>query len=1031
MSFFRRGRLGLIALAAASVGTAMCVGDFDTERVVPEQRGTLGEEVFHVVCERVDVGESPDDVDFSRARGICTGATTVGDGGMTMNVGPKVATMGLHRPGIVDAIDRAIPTALYADADRMLFDLLPLYGTDNGSTRDGGTIRLADGGTTARDEDLLPQTTRALTRLLMNVVNDSAAPNAFAALSHHQGMRAPRVALGLTRALLGYPRLGEVLESTFALVREENVAHPAGPARDHFRALLDMAGGELARSAPAPASDQQSGTTLDAITDLVFRTDPALATGHPRWAVRRDHRGMPRVSTPGGALPSPFVDVLPSGSPDGFADSIGGQFVDSRGRPLIVPTPFQANEAPDGPRDANGRAVVGGQPLYEYVDLDSSVMSALLHDARTLVDPTESIGLRFARGATALLGPRTMASRDYMLTRACPSATDPDATCTVPAVQYQSFDTSQSAPLADFVQALGLLLSHSDSDRILATTHTLMTQHESVMARALGAMFAINDSANMHPEARIDPTTNIWDDIIDVARQISQVPGLLEDVITATQDPATARLGNAFAAYARNRDRIQPTWTASAQNDSLSSRTFSMAANHAGPDTQDVQFNTTTGAMNVGPADNRSVFQRFLHLIYDLDGVELCNKNGARVTAVVGPVTVHYPIGGGSYQRCELIRIPDAAVFYLQTIAGTGRINLMASGLLGWVSSIPGFSGTMDSLIQGQSGITGFDTSPTPQAVNRLVFQPDNLRTAFTRDLLDPVQTRDGRDVRTVHPGTLFALETYQLYANIRPLVMAFVNHQSEHLLVALLSALHKHYPTEQAGQYQSSNPSGAFYNTMDGARRYEGILVDAFGGDLLPATAALTQLLPTINAGGGETGLQAMANLGRAILDPNAITNLAYRDGRTSTVRSDGTTPVASPNLYYLFADAFNTMDVSFATHTGEADDWRFARSRLVDTFLSVDNAGSSNAQWSPDCSSTGCAIGCKRTATSATSTHGPAACPVASRRLCTAPRSARASTSSSMPTTTCEAALRWAGFSRTCSTIRTRLRTTRSRRR
>jgi hypothetical protein len=253
----------------------------------------------------------------------------------------------------------------------------------------------------------------------------------------------------------------------------------------------------------------------------------------------------------------------------------------------------------------------------------------------------------------------------------------------------------------------------------------------------------------------------------------------------------------------------------------------------------------------------------------------------------------------------------------------------------------------MDNLIESQSGITGFDTSPTPQSVNRLVFQPDSLRTYFTTGLLDPVLTRDGRDVRTVHPATLFALETYDLYANIRPLVMAFVNHQSEHLLVALLSALHKHYPTDGAGQYQRTNPSGAFFNTMDGARTYEPILANAFAGDLLPSTSALTQVLPTINAGGGQTGIEAIASLGRAILDPNAITNLSYRDGRTSTMRSDGTTPVANPNLYYQFADAFNTMDVAFASHPTELDDWRFARSHLVDIFLAVDNAGGSSAQF------------------------------------------------------------------------------------
>ncbi len=937
MPLVRRGRLGLIALAAGCVGTAMCVSDFDTQRQVPATRGTVGAEVFHIVCERVDVGESPDDLDFERARGACDGIPA--DGGMPMAVGPKVRTMAERRSGIVDAIDRAVPRALYDDADGMLFNLLPLYGPDNGHT--GGTIRLADGGTIPGDEDLLPQTTRALSRVLNTIVNDASAPAAFAALSHHQGYRPARIALGLTRALLGYPHLGDVLESTFSLVRDGDITHPPGVARDHFHALLDMASGELARSAPATAADARSGTTLDAVADLVLRTDPSLATGHPRLVVRRDPFGMARIDQSSGSLPSPFVDVMPM---DGFADSHEGQYLDARGRPLNVLTPFQANDAPDGMRDAQGRAISSGLTVYDYVDLDASVLGALLHDARSLVEPANSIALRFAHGASALLGARAPATRDFMLVRACPNASDPNATCTVPPVQYSSFDSSRNAPLADFVHAVGLLLTHPDGDRILAAAQSLMTDHEPEMARALGAMLSINDSANSHPESTIDPRSNIWDDIMDCARQIAQEPGLFEDIITAAQDPATAQLGTAFAAFARNIDRVQPTWTAAAQNTTLAGQTLSHPVLRGAPDTVDATWNTTTGALSAGSPDNRSVFERFLHLIYDLDGVEICNKEGAQIRARVLGITVTYP---STFRRCELIRIPNAAVFYLQTIAGVGRINLMAGGLLGWVAGIPGFSGTMDSLIEAQSGITGFNTTPTSPAVNRFVFQPDGLRTPFTLALVDPVLTRDGRDVRTVHPGTLFALEMYNLYANIRPLVMAFVNHHQEALLVGLLSALHKHYPSDRAGQFQSTSTTSAFYNTMDGAVRYEPIIADAFAGDLLPATSALTRVLPSINVGGGQTGTQAIATVARALLDPHAITNIAYRDGRTSTMRSDGTTPVPAPNLYYLFADAMNGIDTAFTGHDTELMDWRAARSQLVDTFLAVNNAGSASARF------------------------------------------------------------------------------------
>lgn len=924
--------LGALALVGALAGMAMCTPDLDTRRVPPEHVGTVPEEVFRVVCERVDVGESPDDLDFTRARGVCTGTTPAA---MATGVGPKVRALGVRRGALVSALDRAFPAALYEPTDRLLINLLPLYGPENGRFTPDAVVHLLDGGT-APAEDLLPQSTRAVARLLTGMATNNDAVAALARISRHQGYRPPRVALGLTRNLLGYPRVGEVLDRTLALIRDEGSGRPAGPANAHWHTALDVLRGELATAAPAPPDEQMRGTTLDATLDLLFRTDSSLATDstRARLLVRRDPRGMPRVVvSSGGALPEPFVDL----DMDGLADARDARFVGRDGRPLTVPSPFPANEAPDGPRDPQGRAVVMGTtaPIYQYLDLDQTVLAALLRDSRTLVDPANNTALRLAHGASVLMGPRAPATRDYMVDHRCPTEDNPTARCRVPAVRYAMFDTSREAPLVDAAHAAGMMLTSSSIDPVLQTFEALFSSQEGLLARNTAALLEIDRSADMHPEAVMDPRSNIWDDVMDVARRIAAMPGLLEDILAALADPRSQTIGQPFAAFIRNRDRIEPTWTAASQNASLASRTLSQPVDRTRPDTM----------------DNRSVFQRFLHLVHDLNGVQLCNKENARVQ--INGSFLRWPISGG-YRECELIRIPDAAVFYIKVIAGTARIEMMDSGLLGFISRIPGTGGTMDWLIENQSGITGFDTTPSPQGVNRLVFQPDALRTEFTRNLLDPVRTRDGLDVRTLHGGTLFALETYNTYEAMRPLVQAFVRHGTADdpdagakLFVDLISALHLHYATRQAGQYQSTDPRRPLYSTMDGAQRYEPILADVFSGDLMAASGELMRTLPNVNAGGGRNGRDAIAMLVRLLLDPAAVPNIAYRDGRTTTVRSDGITPVPRPNLYYLFADAMNGIDAAFATHPAERDSWENARSMLIDTFLTVDAGGTSSARF------------------------------------------------------------------------------------
>jgi hypothetical protein len=922
-------RRGVSWLALATVLTA-CAPAFDTTRVEAPRAETVGGDVFNVVCERVDVGENPTDVDFSRARPVCEGRTMDPCGAPGGGVGPRVCAMASKRAAVVTALDRIVPSSLYAPMDRMLVQLLPLYGPQDGRFVPDASVELPD-GTRAPAEALLPQVTRATSALLRAMGRDEEVVSTLSRISFREGTRPLRLALGTTQVLLSYPRLGTTLERTMNLLREPRGERPAGAGHPQFQILMDVARTEMATA--QTARPDATGTTLDALSDLLLRTDDDLSSGKPRLIVRRDAVGMPVVSRGAdGALPTPFADS----NGDGSADSDGGRFV-AAGRALNVPPPFATTASERGVnRDAEGRAMTNGGPLYEYVDMDRTVLGALLRDARPLVSPARNTALRAVRGARALLGPRrTVTAERSPVDVACPSADDASARCRLPPVQYSQFDPSGLSPGLDLIHALGIMMGHRDVDAVLGVAEQLTGAHAGLLARNFAALREVDRVADRTPSAQMARTSTIWDDLIDILRDVARRPGLLEDVLAAVEDPATERWMRSFAVFAVHRDRIEPNWSSAASmNASLAARTFSQRVDYARPDTVDQRVGAD-GVASYGQNDNRSALQRFLHLVYDLDGVRLCNKSGARV------VTLGVPLPG-TYAECEIFEVPDSAVFYLQTVLGEGRIE-MKPGFLRLAGNIA--PSLMDRILSSESDIVGFDTTPSPEAINRMVFAPDARRTALIRGLLDPPRTRDGRPIREVHPGTIFAWETQGFYDGLRPLARAFNRHEGGlKLFVRMMSWLHLHWATRAAGTYQDRDAASAFYSRMSGGRTYEPIVAAALAGDLPTATRELVRVLPTLRVG-ARTGRDAIATAVRMVVDAGQFSNIAYRDGRTSTLRADGMTRIDQPALFHLFADGLNAMDAQLERDADGRAAWEAARTDLVDTFLNTTGSGPTTA--------------------------------------------------------------------------------------
>jgi hypothetical protein len=912
------------------------------------------------------------------------------------------------------SLDLAMPRETHTPLDRLLVHLLPLYGPDGTGRVD--TMRrplvdAPDGGTTVA-EDLLPQTTRAIASLLTRIAGNPEALAALERMSLRRGYRPPRVAFGLARPVLAYERIDDVLDTALRLFRDATPVAPAGTANAQFNQLLAVLRGEMGEAAPASAAESVAGTTLDATLDLVFRQDPALASGAPVEIVRRTPTGFAQIQGP---VSAPFVDT----NNDGAVDTVRGVPVDAQRRPIReLPSPFPAYDASPTSRDAAGRATVspGGDLRYRYVNLDTTLLGALTRQVPGLLQGDNPPVLQLLHGLQALLGTRADATKMY--------ASGP--------VNYRQF-TLEGSPLPELVHAVGVLLTHKDAPALLRMLQGLTSaRRETVTARLLGAVLAVDAVADRYPNVTMDPRSVIWDDVMDVVRRIADEPGLLEDILEAVVEstrplPSTGlwqprcagtvpleNLSRAFHAYMRHRDRVEPDWRGGpmAWNRPVDV-TLSRPVDRSQPDTQ--QWQSPGSA-----TDNRSTQARIFHLVDDLNGARMCNKDHAAArlhfTIPLLNTRTSFTIpGAGDIPECALVEVPDAGTFFLRTVVGGGRavMPMNLPGLAGAVTEIARRFGvnldpTLDGIVQSQSEIEGFTSQPTPFAVARLVFHPSPNQ--FVTDLLDPVliRNRDGaavtpeRMLRNYHRGTLFAWESYCFYDSVRPVALAFTRHDRFHrdsnpandildpaigregltlqqmaprnidtsrgskLFAELFVAFHRHWPTERAGDFQSTTrcatcATGRNFAYQDGASRYEPILHEVLEGDLLPALGAAAAALRDIDLEAGLcrrragtapvrcTGIDGMAAVVRALVQPNPraldgspafASPVATRRGATRSTWSDGTTPT-DVTLFTLFADGFNAMDPLLARDPAVQRSWETARSALVDQFLTVTGTG------------------------------------------------------------------------------------------
>ena len=845
-----------IVAVIVSIGGSGCASDLDTTpRTVDE--GSFGQVVVTLACQRLAYvedlqdGNPQVDVAGARYREACRGnVATPADAPLSM------AALLAERDSLVAAVDAAMPAELLPEVQAFLTsdDFLARYDDDSATSAIDAVVaflRLAAG-----QDDTGAQVSGAMREAL-------------ARLSQQEGYAPSDALLGILHAVTRYPDLYAL---SLAL---GDVLAPDGRARPALEELLQSASATL-RHAEGRGVDGSLLSNGQLALTLMLRERDGFASGEAQARtiplVRRDPRGVAQVQPRAdGNLPAPFID----------ADGDGAADIDEQGAfilsPLaetgaIDPAPFalapDTDFAPWPFRDAAGHALVsaGGARLFQYLNLDRTLLAALMREIGPMVGPDIGAGLDVITGARALMGPRRMRERVY---------NDGEV------FRFEGYELAAS-PLMDMAHGY-LQLGRMDSvDDTLALATALLEQRQPEVARLLEAFTRAERLGDEFPEAVLADNAPFWDEMANVViAEMIKKDGLIEDLMAALEQPEIAELALLIGDYMRYRDRFS----------------FDEERNVVG------DFMTEVDPTAVDTRFDRSIWQRLIHLIDDTNGARLCNKQDAVVRVIGIPLF---------FDECGLFQIDNLAEFFAQSMAyakdsdgdiifdgGEPRSGATFEWSSFLIDAAP--NGLVDLIIEGGSGIDGFRTHPTPEALIRVLFLDPTP--SFVANIIDPVVSRDVHDVREYHGDTLQVWEVRQFFDKFRPIIQAFADHDAEYIFVDFISVLHRHWPSADSPDHQSTDRDSADFAWGSGALRYQPFLSEVFARqEFMPA---LVEGMPGLNEVEmeGRRATDIVESFVGDLFTP--MDGLAKRDGTTSTQTEDGRdVPVLSP--WYVLADAY-----------------------------------------------------------------------------------------------------------------------------
>ncbi|MGD0523794.1 MAG: hypothetical protein ABSE49_01550, partial [Polyangiaceae bacterium] len=550
--------LGLFVPVVVGGFGAACSDNFDTSRTLPP-RGTLGAELYGVVCDRAGGQSLHEDLTGASYEGIChpqadgTYSNTVDvsllppmvDGQLNVEGQPvplaqqeadrtygiaRMQTLAQDRTNLIAALDATFPDIQIAVKD--VGNANPEDSCNAPAASGEGSLHtelsnLLGRFTALYNDGTIPQSTEALARVMTAFKAATDAQAAWARFDARAGYRPITIALGAARPTIAYPNLRDFTNATLSLLSADSQPYQLnpqydangnripvpGPAYPQLSQMMTVAHAELFNAtadAPLPvltqATDATTGATvlnrprtdLEFLQSLFYAQDPSFGGGTPEYIVQRDGRGYAAVPLVNGKVPAPFVDANGDGLPD--VDGLG-QFVTSNGMP--APSPFFAVGATDAPaRDMYSRALSapGGQLVYGFIDTSQTYSATLMHHLEPLLDSNPADDhetlMNFMAGAYVLFG-----TRDGSATKSYADGEN---------VKYDAFQTSNS-PILDLLYAIGQIIADPTADPTLSFTSTLVSQQPNAVARVVGDGLYSKALADKDTTAHIPATSTLWD----------------------------------------------------------------------------------------------------------------------------------------------------------------------------------------------------------------------------------------------------------------------------------------------------------------------------------------------------------------------------------------------------------------------------------------------------------------------------------------------------------------------------------------
>ena len=935
--------------AVAFFGFSACTS-FTPHREVPT-RGSVGEEVYGVMCDRIVAQNLPEDLGAVKYGTVChkdyyghfakpekVESTAYADKDKEANrlARARVAALGKRRDDLIAAFD-----VVLADHDMtflgslkgLLTRMAPLYDAD------------------------IPNLTNSAAAALNAIDASQDAVNGFTRVLNHNNYSNVTAGGGLLGVAVQQPALPLVLDDTYRLFGR-------GTSGELTLNQLLFALESSAKTQDPLARDTavSSRSLLSVIGNVAVSESPLLdAPGTDNLTVRRDGCGNAALVI----IAAPYADS----NNDGCADTDAyGRYVDAHGAVIASPTPFVFSSGLFNLNPFNQPLTApfnqGGLPLFLYTNARHTVVANMVAGAQPLLIPGQS----------------TITSALTQLAPALGDLTSTKLANGLGSVSVTNYSASTS-PAFDMALAMAPILRGAATKDYepLTTLATVLRNNPQDGARLIGALLAAKNLANQDTQAKYVTTSTMWDEVNDALVAIAdakdgngQSLGLIEKMLdgfaTQTATANAALLADASAALLANRDLVDYDTT----NLNAPAKNLTDAGGNTTPHTPVDRNSPTIG-------DNRSAFQRVVGMIAEGAGVTACNKQNAVIAGLPGDNLQ------GKWDECEIFKVPDIAAFLIDTIAtggdptspvavaGKGAFPLTAGSAVDAIKILATSTGNDAALIENgfnklMDDASGFTTYPlhyfpSPQAMSRMVFYRGQTAVSaqsydtFLSGIGEPAATNlcplnpdvhfgdKNFGVRncsgtTLHDtmaerwqGTIFAFEANDnaMYKGLRPIVAPFVLAGREDLLINLFKALHRHW---NAPQDTTRTTDAASYAYGSGANlaTYEPLLAKMFASstDLFGSMQALSKDL--VAAGGAAK----IAPLLYSFLSQAQNTSLSDRRGHLTSNRNDGTqNGYTTPAL--LLVQALGEIDTRRTPDPVGLAVWRTARSQLSDSLFAT----------------------------------------------------------------------------------------------